>query len=164
MAEAIATLSLASSILQVIDFASRFTTTAWKLYQAADRGQRQGPDDVVELRNITTNLANILQEIQSQSNFSGAAIISDSDSMISLAKECAAVVEKLLQTLPVGTDVTRKRDAIRVAFKLKWKSEDIRTLSTRLAVFRSQLTVNLLVSMRYAPSSAPTMNLIFMPM
>jgi hypothetical protein len=34
MAEAIATLSLASNILQVIDFGSKFASTAWKIYKA----------------------------------------------------------------------------------------------------------------------------------
>ncbi|KAI0867853.1 hypothetical protein GGS24DRAFT_495023 [Hypoxylon argillaceum] len=160
MAEAIATLNLASSILQVIDFASGFTTTAWKLYQADNRSW-QGPDDIIELRNITTNLAGILRDLQPQSNVSGAAVHSDSESMISLAKECAVVVEELLQTLPIETNATRKRDAIRMAFKLKWKSEDIRALSTRLTVSRSQLTLNLLVSMRqYASQSVVQQELI----
>ncbi|KAI0101794.1 hypothetical protein GGR51DRAFT_312049 [Nemania sp. FL0031] len=153
MADPIATLSLASSILQVIDFASGFATTAWKIYQAADRS-RDGPDELVELRKITNSLADVLREIQSQSNVSGAAIMNGNDGIVSLAKECATLVKKLLQTLPDETHVTRKRDAIRVAFKLKWKSEDIRALQSRLAEFRSQLTLNLLVSMRqYASQS-----------
>ncbi|KAI1121915.1 hypothetical protein F5Y10DRAFT_287923 [Nemania abortiva] len=152
MADPIATLSLASSILQVIDFASSFATTAWKIYQAADRG-REALDEVEELRKIANDLADILQEIQSQP-VSGAAAADSSDGIVSLAKACATLVEELLQTLPAGTNITRKRDAIRVAFKLKWKSENIRALQTRLAEFRSQLTLNLLFSMRqYASQS-----------
>ncbi|KAI0415959.1 hypothetical protein F5X98DRAFT_206355 [Xylaria grammica] len=153
MADPITTLSLASCILQVIDFASGFATTAWKIYQAADRG-REGLDAVVELRNTNSNLAAVLREIQSQANVSREAVTNGSDGIVSLARECAVLVEELLQTLPPETNITRKRDAIRVAFKLKWKSEDIRNLQSRLAEFKSQLTINLLVSMRqYASQS-----------
>ncbi|RWA09188.1 hypothetical protein EKO27_g5905 [Xylaria grammica] len=153
MADPITTLSLASCILQVIDFASGFATTAWKIYRAADRS-REGLDAVVELRNTNSNLAAVLREIQSQANVSREAVTNGSDGIVSLARECAVLVEELLQTLPPETNITRKRDAIRVAFKLKWKSEDIRNLQSRLAEFKSQLTINLLVSMRqYASQS-----------
>lgn len=160
MADLITTLSLASSILQVIDFASGFATTAWKIYQAADRG-RDGPDEVAELRLINSNLVNVLEEIQSQAGIVKVAAPNGDDGIIRLAKECATLVRELLQTLPDVTNITRKRDAIRVAFKLKWKSEDIRALQSRLIEFKSQLTLHLLVSMRYAPSSALVMNYVF---
>ncbi|KAI1736544.1 hypothetical protein F4680DRAFT_257371 [Xylaria scruposa] len=153
MADPLATLSLASSVLQVIDFASGFATTAWKFYQAAGRG-RDGPDEVVELREINNNLATILREIRSQPSVSEVAATNGDDGITNLAKECAALVEELLQTLPSAIEVTRKRDAIRAAFKLKWKSDNIRALQARLSEFRSQLTLNLLVSMRqYARQS-----------
>lgn len=163
MADPIATLSLVSSILQVIDFASGFATTAWKIYQAAARG-KDGLDDVVELRLINNNLATVLREIQSQVDVSKATAPHGDDGIIKLAKGCETLVRELLQALPDGTNIKRKRDAIRVAFNLKWKSDDIRALQFRLDEFRSQLTLHLMVSMRYyALSNALLMSHVLTP-
>jgi hypothetical protein len=148
MAEAIAALSLASNILQVIDFGSKFVSTAWKIYKAAHHSL-EGLDEVSSLRVINVNLGDVLRDIRTQ--FGGADPASESNQgIVNLAKECATLVEELLQSLnKLGLgDAARKRDALRAAFKLTWNGEEIRALQARLNDFRSQLTLGLLVSMR----------------
>jgi hypothetical protein len=148
MAEAIAALSLASSILQVIDFGSKFASTAWKIYKAGHHSL-EGLDEVSSLRVINVNLGDVLRDIRTQPG--GADPASESNQgIVNLAKECAKLVEELLQSLnKLGLgDAARKRDALRAAFKLTWKGEEIRALQARLNDFRSQLTLGLLVSMR----------------
>ena len=148
MAEAIAALSLASNILQVIDSGSKFASTAYNIYKAAHHGLKD-VDEVASLRVINVNLADALHDIRTQSG--GADPASESNQgIVNLAKECAVLVEELLQSLnKLGLgDASRKRDALRAAFKLTWKGEEIGALQARLNDFRSQLTLSLLVSMR----------------
>ena len=148
MAEGIAALGLASSIFQVIDFGSKFATAAWKIYKAAHHSL-ESPDEVAHLRTININLGDVLRDIRAQSGLVGPASESN-QGIVNLAKECATLVEELLQSLnKLGLgDVARKRDALRAAFRLTWKGEEIRAFQTRLNDFRSQLTLGLLVSMR----------------
>lgn len=154
MAEAIAALSLASNILQVIDFGSKFASTAWKIYQVA-RQSVDGVDEVASLRAINVSLSDVLREIHSQCG--GANLANDiNQGIINLAKECAKLVEELQQSLKklgIG-DVLRKRDVVYAAFKLTWKREEIQSLQARLNDLRSQLTLGLLVSMRLVFGSA----------
>jgi hypothetical protein len=148
MAEAIAALSLASNILQVIDFGTSFASTAWKIYQGS-RHSRQDLDEVAYLRNINTSLRDTLRDISTQSD--GLNATSESTAgILDLSKHCSTLAEELVQSLDsLGlADVKRKRDAIRAAFKLSWEKEEISALESRLSGFRSQLTLSLLVSMR----------------
>jgi hypothetical protein len=153
MAEAIAALSLASNILQVIDFGSKFASIAWNIYKAGHHSL-EGLDEIKSLRVLNINLSDVLRDIHMQS--SGASPSDKSNQgVVNLAKECAMQVEELLQSLnnlSLG-DTARKRDAFRAAFKLTWKREDISGLQARLNDFRSQLTLALLVSVRSAFNS-----------
>jgi hypothetical protein len=148
MAEVIAALSLASNILQVIEFGTSFASTAWKIYEGSRHG-RQGLDEVASLRKINDNLCDALKDIRTQS--AGVSVTSESaGGILDLSKQCSALAEELLQSLDsVGlADVRRKRDALRAAFRLSWKKKEISALESRLNDFRSQLTLSLLVSMR----------------
>lgn len=159
MAEAIAALGLASNILQVIDFGSKFVSTAWKIYKAAYHSL-EGLDEVASLRAINVNLSDALRDIRTQS--SGVDSASESNQgIVNLAKDCATVAEELLQSLnKLGLrDDMRKRDALRAAFKLTWKGEEIGALQARLNDFRAQLTLGLLVSMRLVFCSTSSINL-----
>jgi len=159
MADAIVALSLASSILQVIDSGSKFVSTAWKIYKAAHHSL-EGLDEVASLRIINVNLSDALRDIRTQSGGVDSCSASD-QGIFNLAKDCAAVAEELLQSLnKLGLrDATRKRDALRAAFKLKWKGEEIGALQARLNDFRAQLTLSLLVSMRLVFYSASLITL-----
>jgi hypothetical protein len=154
MAEAIAALSLASSILQVIDFGSKFASTAWNLYKAAHHSI-EGLDEIASLRAIHINLSDVLQDIRMQSSNADPASES-SEGIVNLANECATLVEELLQSLSKLSlrDASRKRDALRAAFKFVWKGEEINALQARLNDLRSQLTLSLLVSVRSVFRSA----------
>lgn len=148
MAEAIAALSLASNILQVIDFGSNFVSTAWKIYDASQRSSER-LDGIASLSVINTNLNDVLRDLRTQSSATDLANESNRG-ILNLSNECAAWLEKLVRALnELGLgDAGRKRDALRAAFKLMWKREEINALQARLNEFRSQLTLSLLVSMR----------------
>ncbi|KAF3012317.1 hypothetical protein E8E14_002109 [Neopestalotiopsis sp. 37M] len=143
MAEAVATLALASSILQVIDFGTKVASTASKVYQASQRND----DSLNELEAVYKNLSSTLDTLQKDST---ATVDSETDGIKSLAKGCSELAKELVDTLRnlgVGKAKT-KRKALWVALKHTWKDEEILALQARLNEFKSQLTLCLLVSVR----------------
>jgi hypothetical protein len=144
MAEAVATLALASSILQVIDFGTKVASTALKVYQASKRDD----GSLYELEKIYKNLSSTLDTIQ----MDGAALGDSGDlGLKSLSKDCSEVAGELVNTLhKLGFgEAKTKRKALRAALKRARKDGKIRSLQARLNEFRSQLSMCLLVSVRY---------------
>lgn len=147
MAEAVATLALASSILQVIDFGTKVATTAVKIYQASKRSA-ESSSEVSQLQVVYTKLSSTLETLQRDN--APATKDSETDDMHELAKSCATLAKELLGILhDIGLgEVRKKRHAVQVAVNLARKQGDIVSLQARIGEFRSQLTMCLLVSVR----------------
>jgi hypothetical protein len=139
--------SLAGTVLQFIDSASRFVGLAWRLY----RSGQDSAADVAELDVITKNLSNVLDGIPSscsQQAPEGSGY--QKDGLLKLAGDCKKVASQLidvLQSVKLSKN-PRKRDAVKTAFKLIWKEDEIKALHSRLDVFRSQFNLHLLISIR----------------
>ncbi|KAI1852645.1 hypothetical protein JX266_002186 [Neoarthrinium moseri] len=154
MAEAVATLSLASSILQVIDFGTKVATTAFKAVRASKLG-REDANEVSQLQVVYQSLSSTLKTIQEQ------YVVNKSDSqddggMGELAKGCTELAKELVQTLhKIGlADAKKKRTALWAALKLAWKQEEIISLQGRLGAFKSQLILCLVLSLRHYASQS----------
>lgn len=147
MAEAVATLALASSILQVIDFGTKVASTAVKIYQASKRSA-ESSSEVSQLQNVYTKLSSTLEILQRDD--SAATKDSETDDMHELAKGCATLAKELLEILHnIGLgEVRKKRQAVQAAMRLVRKHDEIVALQARIGDFRSQLTMCLMVSMR----------------
>lgn len=147
MAEAVATLALASSILQVIDFGTKVASTAVKVYQASKRSA-ESSSEVSQLQDVYTKLSSTVETLQRDN--SAATKDGGTDDMQELAKSCAMLAKELLDILhKIGlSEVRKKRHAVQVAVKLARKQDDIVSLQARIGEFRSQLTMCLLVSVR----------------
>jgi hypothetical protein len=144
MAEAIAALALAGNVLQFIDFGSRFISHAWKVYKTGV----DGADAVPNLQLLTTDLQNVLTSLQRRQE-------GDSPGMGRLCEECSRVARRLLESLNLLNlpDKMRKRDAVKAAFKATWNRDEIKAFQQELDGFRQQLTLHLLLSLRYLISS-----------
>ncbi|KAI1860792.1 uncharacterized protein JN550_011254 [Neoarthrinium moseri] len=154
MAEAVATLSLASSILQVIDFGTKVATTAFKAVRASKLG-REDANEVSQLQVVYQSLSSTLKTIQEQYAVNKSDS-QDDGGMGELAKGCTELAKELVQTLhKIGlADAKTKRRALWAALKLAWKKEEIVSLQGRLGEFRSQLTLCLLLSVRHYASQS----------
>lgn len=145
MAEVVATLSLASCILQIIDFASKFVNTAYKIHQT----RTEYVEEVKDLFTINKNLHTLLPEIARQSSEENEENQIHSG-IATLSKECVKLIEELLASLSelgvVGG--SGKREAIWTALKQLWKRDKIMALQVRVKNFRDQLTLQLLVALR----------------
>ncbi|KAI1878958.1 hypothetical protein JX265_003135 [Neoarthrinium moseri] len=154
MAEAVATLSLASSILQVIDFGTKVATTAFKAFRASKLG-REDANEVSQLQIVYQSLSSTLKTIQEQYAVNKSDS-QDDGGMGELAKGCTELAKELVQTLHrIGlADAKKKRSALWAALKLAWKHEEIISLQSRLGEFRSQLAMCLLLSVRHYASQS----------
>ena len=148
MAEAVAALSLASNVLQVINVGSKFVSLAWKISRSG-KSVVDSVDELADLQKINSNLYGVLDKLQAPSSRLDD-VSSDHHGISQLATECSRLVQKLLgflRYLGLGEN-GRKRDAVKVAFKIMWKESDIRAVRDAIDEFRQQLTLNLLVSLR----------------
>ena len=131
--------SLAGTILQFIDSGSRFIGLTWRLYRTGS-----GPGDLPELTMLTKHLGQVLDILSPSSSSSSAG-----DGLFQLAGECKEVGSQLLsvlQTLRVSHP--RKRDALKLAFQMICKEDDIKSFQSRLDGFRAQFNLHLLVTLR----------------
>ncbi len=72
------------------------------------------------------------------------------NNIIQLAADCGQTATRLLailQKVKTSKD-TRRRDAIKVAFRLIYQKDEIKSLQDQLASFRNQLNLDLLLSLR----------------
>jgi len=144
MAEAIAAFSLASNILQFVDFGARVASNFWTLYKSNRKEANNIPNFVV----INADLERVLSDLQLPCDDGSEGDIG----LVELAKECQSVAEALKAILEslVKTRAGNmgKREAMVAAFKLVWREDEIRSLQERLNQFKHQLIVHLLASMR----------------
>lgn len=143
--------SLAGTILQFIDSGSRFIKLANEIY----REEANGSDMLSELQKLTTSFEEVLKTFNSSETKSNS-IEGQHGSLATLANHCQGVVEemlKLLRELKLPSH-PRKRDALKRAFQIAWKEDEIKALKSRLDDFLHQFSLHLLASLRLAlPSS-----------
>ena len=146
MAEAVAALSLAANILQVLDFGKQFTFAAWAIYRSGS-----GTINFLsDLQSTSSNLRPVLQELEESSRAPASSSTTSDNGILVLASKCSGVLNQMLESLASigGLEKGRKRDAAKAAFKLVWKKGDIEDLQKRLDQFRDELTLHLVVSLR----------------
>ena len=148
MAEAIAALSLASNILQVVDFGTKFISAAWKIWSSG----KEGIDGLTSLQLISHDLKAVLERLRETSPTSARQVEDESTkSIFALAEECSKTIQQMLdsiESIKIPEKSRKKRDALIAAFKLTWKNDEIVALQTRLDTFRNQIVLNLAVSFR----------------
>jgi hypothetical protein len=135
--EAVAAFGLAANILPFIDFASKFVSILWNIHFTG----RDGVEELTDLCKIAQDLHNVLQILH---------VDDGGDGMEQIVGECQKLgseLERSLEKLNLPEKV-RKRDALKTAVKIVWKVDELKAIQTRLDMFRSQLTLNLLASLR----------------
>jgi hypothetical protein len=164
MAEAIAAFGLASNILQVIDFGSKFVSIAWKIYRSSNAAL-DNAQDFVDIQRITKDLQIVLPILQDPEYHNDVAA-NDQNGIAELASDCSKVTQKLLDSLYglLSEGRNRKWTSMKTAFKTLWMESEIVGLQNRLSEFRQQLTFHILVSLRlvgdYASSNYVLISLI----
>jgi len=149
MADPISALSLACSVFQTIDFASKFASTAWSIYTNGRHGAGD-VDEVQTLRSINTHLQGVLKDLRAPNRDGCHAANAVDQGIVGLANVCEVLVKELLESLDeLNLDAKGSmRSAIKTTFKLKWRKERIMDTQRQINDLRSQLTLTLVVTMR----------------
>jgi hypothetical protein len=117
MAEALAAFGLASNILQVIDFGSKFVSIAWRIYRSSNAAS-DSAQDFVDIQRITKSLQIVLPTLQDPDYHSDVAA-DNQNNIVQLASDCSKVTQKLLDSLCglLSEGRNRKWGSIKTAFK-----------------------------------------------
>lgn len=139
--------SLAGTVLQFIETGSKFVILAWRLY----RPSPDSANDFAEASQVTSALSQILEELSHEED-AGETNENGDGCIARLANDCRSVASQLLNVLqsiklPENGKI-RKRDALKAAFRLLWNEDEVKALQSRLEVFRSQLNLHLLHTLR----------------
>ncbi|KAH8756401.1 hypothetical protein F5883DRAFT_372051, partial [Diaporthe sp. PMI_573] len=153
MAEAVAGLSLAANILQMVEYGGVFVTTAWKIYSA--RTDTDIVKDFKQLQYLAKDVDKVLvsleQDIPAVSSTCEGSDSGDPE-LARLAEECRKVTVEILEFVGKTGDQkswkTRMHRAVKEAFQLTWGQDKLNKLETRLDRMRNQLTLRLVHSLR----------------
>lgn len=145
----LSTLSLASAVVQFVDFGSKLLVRGVQLY----RSPEGAPLDNIELGSIAEDLRRISAGLRTSR--STEHLVEDEIALWDLSNSCQGLADKILATLEdlVARNPRTKWNSVRQAFRSMWKEKEIRALEKRLDNYRSQLTIRLLATLRYAGPS-----------
>jgi hypothetical protein len=133
---------MAGTILQFIESGTNFARLAWKM---RDFGKDDNNDEARDLFRISIDLETVLLKIKGTGKAS-----EDEKGLNQLTMDCERTASQLLgilQKLKLA-ESGRKRDAIKAAFRMICKEDEIKSLQDRLSSYRNQLNLHLLLSLR----------------
>ena len=147
MLDPITALSVACSVLQIVDFAGTLISKGKKYYESADGSLVEHKDQAAaaaKLGALAKTLSQTLPSAQSGPKSSEERAVQ------AIARDCnvtAAEFVKVLNKLSVGSK-HRAWASIRQAIKSEWSKDGITTMQAKLASLREQMVIHLLVILR----------------
>lgn len=147
--EPLIALSLASNVIQIIDFSAKIVSEGQKIYRSAEGTIAENEEAEIvakDLNQLNENLRRSLKDSEHTQTLSD-----DDQSLVVLCEKCEAIARELLDKL----------DKVKVSGKhRKWKSafqalknvssnDDLEHLASRLETYRSEITLHTVVSLRY---------------
>jgi hypothetical protein len=153
MAEAIAALSLAGTIVQFIDFGSKVLFGGLKLYK--NRLSSNALSEMKDTKIITESLQRFIETLNQPLEESdlvneGAKLSQTEIDLRDLAVNCSDIAQELLKAI-TKAELQGKRgkwDSLRAAFKHVLAEERIEKIRQRLDNFRQEVIVHILACFR----------------
>ncbi|KAL9057409.1 MAG: hypothetical protein Q9162_002354 [Coniocarpon cinnabarinum] len=158
MAEALAALGLASSIVQFIDFGLKITSTIKEIHSSASGLT----SETTTLNDITTEFEKIVSSLQKSAYDNGPRLSREDIELKTLATKTilsARKIEDIIDPLRKQSAKPRLRDAVKTGFK-SWRSkEKLETVTKELQSYKSVLDTRLLVDVRIDRKRLMSMNI-----
>ncbi|MCJ1250573.1 hypothetical protein MMC30_007801 [Trapelia coarctata] len=150
--DALSALSLASAVVQFVDFGSKLFVRGAQLYRSPEGALL----DNVELGSIAEDLRCISTGLRASR--SPEHLVDDELALWDLSSSCQKLAERILSTLEdlVARNPRTRWNSVRQAFRSMLKEKEIRALEKSLDSYRSQLTVRLLAVLRNQQSTIVT--------
>jgi NACHT NTPase-like protein len=142
--EAFAALSLASSIVQFVDFASKVVAQSSKIYKS----KSGAAEEVLNLQVVNQNLEELVKGLQV--DFEPSSPVDEGIS--ELARLCTAEASKFSDVLSrlAGDPDKGKLQSLKQAFATIWKKERIDECRKNLGLIQTQLILHLSIITWYA--------------
>jgi len=146
--EPLSALSIATAVVQFLDFAGKVVSGTWQIY----RGQPpKGTEANSDVRSITISLNKVTKNLQASKRKSSSKHWSSQDAAISmLAESCTEVGEQLLTLLDRLRSQSNHRAwaSFRTALRTIWSEKEVDKLCQTLDSYRQQISMHILVSLR----------------
>jgi hypothetical protein len=148
MPDPITALSLASAVLQLVDFGSKMLVTGYKTYKSVD-----GVSDCNEhIEVLVADLRALHEKLAQRPSTATAGLSEDEAAIVELAGKSQRIARKLialLEDLKVkGKGLLRSWEAVRKTIKATWKKEEIEILHRQLQDLQAQVDSRLLKVLR----------------
>lgn len=143
MLEPLATIGLVSNIVQFVDFSNKILSKTKKFYRSADGTLEENNNAELAAK----RLVELSTALQTTAGFSNG-----DETLQKICKECNEMAEELLKALEElkvnGTN--SKWKSVRKALKSVCRKEEIDGIQNRLASFREEMNLHIVVDLRYA--------------
>ena len=142
--EALAAIGLVGNIVQFVDFSGKLIAESTKLYHSYDGALAEN----VDIETATKHLAVLIKKLKDD------AIIVGDGALQNLSLLCQNAAIDLLVALDKVKVKNRQQrwSSIRKALRSVWSKEEIRELEQRLAKFKEELSLHVVVQLRYVNS------------
>jgi hypothetical protein len=146
-------LSVAAAVVQFVDFTSGLLSSTYSIYTSKTGDTKPHAD----LQTITTSLENVsnallrsLTEAETQKGGKAGSSKNDED-LARLCRECSSIADELLRALSKlrGQGNHNIWNSFCQALRTVWKQPEISALQMRLKEYREQISMIILVSVRY---------------
>jgi hypothetical protein len=152
--EPLSALSIATAVVQFLDFAGSILSSTYKIYTSSpgDLGQNN------DVRSITKSLIDLNTKLEADLNYPTPGRLSSQDKYISqLGRECNEIGNRLVLALE-RIQAQQKNGlwgSFRLALATVWSRGDIESLQQTMSNYRQQISMHILVALRYVRSRRP---------
>lgn len=144
--EPLSALSVASAVVQMVDFGAKLFSKSAELYKSAEGSLPVN----VEISSIVEDLSQISAGLVASHGLKEEQLTEDEVALIRLASQCNTLAHELLSGLQrlVVQNPDRRWESVYKAVKAMWKEKKIHETQERLNAFRSELTIRLVAILR----------------
>jgi len=142
----ISAVSLAATIVQLVDFSSKLVSKGHHIYHSA----KGAVEENIDLEAVTTDLLEISTRLKTHERL--GCLSKDDQLLEDLAGKCATISDELLsrlERLKVQEHAKqRKWKSFRQALKTVWSKKDLDALSVRLRGYREEMELRILATLK----------------
>lgn len=135
-------LGLASNVIQVVDFSIRLVSKGVEIYKDGSLAENVDAEEITQsLKGLNGKLQRSIQDSKC-----GGPLSEEDQSLMGLCANCESVANQLLTRLGQikVTGKHRKWKSVRQALK----KDEVEELARRLSMYRSEINLNVTVSLR----------------
>jgi hypothetical protein len=154
MLDPLSALSVASSLVQFVDFSAKIVSKGHRIFQS--KGGSLSEND--ETETVAKRLRVMVQNLHS--SLASTETSGEEQALGKLCDECIEVAEELnleLEKLKIPNDCRhRKWKSLRQALKSLWSKEKLESVEKRLGELDGQLKLHILILLRYFARYPPS--------